>query len=374
MPVVDLYTPRIETRKRAREFNIAQAQKGFQDAASTLMDWAKNKALIDKAFMETAMKAEAQKNQNVWEEKLRQNEWLSRNINTATYVLTNFPDADPNDTLKLGLEKDISGVTGTPFQFPRDPQTGRPVIDPTTLQRMQRLGGIDPKTGGTNIEGQKLWVEANKPESNIGKLVTDYQNYVLQGGKADDQIGQGYMKQILDSKDLADPQRVIINHTIETQGYAAGFNQLLELKKAGAAGGTDVKVQLPSEQAEEKLHVAQLANGQLADIQQTWDQIVARAKKGGWGRPAVGKGAETVNNLLAWVGWDDPLVTSLQKQVSNYNQTQVRLTAGLNQTEMEMLRAQGYLLNNQVPWSQFQETLDLNKRWAATDYDTRWVQ
>src|SRR5262249_36439881 len=166
----------------------------------------------------------------------------------------------------------------------------------------------------------------------------------------------------------------IINHTIETQGYAAGFNQLLELKKAGAAGGTDVKVQLPSEQAEEKLHVAQLANGQRADIQQTWDQSVARATKGGCARPAGGKGAETVNNLLAWVGWDDPLVTSLQKQVSNYNQTQVRLTAGLNQTEMEMLRAQGYLLNNQVPWSQFQETLDLNKRWAATDYDTRWVQ
>jgi len=52
----------------------------------------------------------------------------------------------------------------------------------------------------------------------------------------------------------------------------------------------------------------------------------------------------------------------------------VRLTAGLNQTEMEMLRAQGYLLNNQIPWSQFQETLNLNKRWAATDYDTRWIQ
>src|SRR5215468_9795155 len=122
MPVVDLYTPRIETRERAREFNIAQAQKGFQDAASTLMDWAKNKALIDKAFMESAMKAEAQKNQNVWEEKLRQSEWLGRQINMDSFVLANHPEA-VTEELKQRLEKNLQTYTGANVQFPRDPNT-----------------------------------------------------------------------------------------------------------------------------------------------------------------------------------------------------------------------------------------------------------
>src|SRR5215467_2795481 len=338
MPVVDLYTPRIETREKAREFNVAQAQKGFQDASTTLMDWAKNKSLIDKAFMESAMKAENQKNQNVYEEKLRQNELLNRRINAATYMLSNFPDSDTDGSVKEGLETDIATVTGS-------------------------------------IEGRKAFIEATKPGSTIGNLVRDYQAYLVQGGKPDDEISSGYMKQILDSKDLPDPERVIINDTIKTQGMEAGWKKLLELKAAGRPGGTDVKVTIPSAEEQEKLHVAQIANGQLADIEKTWAAVQQRAKERGWfNRPSVGKGAETINNMLAYVGMDDPLVTSLQKQVNEYNQTQIRLTAGLNQTEMESLRAQGYLLNNGLPPSQFETTLQLNKRWAAQDYDLRWMQ
>lgn len=321
------------------------------------------------------MKAENQKNQNVYEEKLRQNELLNRRINAATYMLSNFPDSDTDGSVKEGLETDIATVTGSNFRFPRDPSTGQIVIDPQTIQRMNTLGGIDPKTGTGSIEGRKAFIEATKPGSTIGNLVRDYQAYLVQGGKPDDEISSGYMKQILDSKDLPDPERVIINDTIKTQGMEAGWKKLLELKAAGRPGGTDVKVTIPSAEEQEKLHVAQIANGQLADIEKTWAAVQQRAKERGWfNRPSVGKGAETINNMLAYVGMDDPLVTSLQKQVNEYNQTQIRLTAGLNQTEMESLRAQGYLLNNGLPPSQFETTLQLNKRWAAQDYDLRWMQ
>lgn len=362
MAVLDLYTPRINVRQQESEFRRKLLVGSLQKSAEDLFDYATKMAYNKRAFAGQEAEAAKAYQQLEFDREKMQHEEQARKLSTTAWTIANAPEmATPQ--MVSDLEQQMRDFTGSPVTFQRD-QQGNPII-PDNLKTIFKVGFLDDK-GMPNLEGFKTLHEINKPYSDLGQAIADYQNLRNNGLASNSPEAQGLMKKILDLNNFPDPVRRIINKDIDAGDWDGAWDKVVALKQAGAARNTnEFKVLTPNEQAEERLVIAGQVKTKLQEVQAAWDKVKTKMY-------STGMGAETLNNALSYAGYGDPDLTELHRRVNEFQGIQLRLMAGLNMTANEERLAKSYLVNNQIPMSQFDTALKLNQSWADQNYNDRW--
>jgi len=365
MAVIDLYSPRIQTEEKAREFNTQNLTGTLNEAAKQLFSYSINKQLIDKAYAEIAAKAEGERSKNAWQDKMKANELAARRYNTSMLAL----QANPDDPMAWQVYSDnmfdYSGVRP-------DISHKKDVIDHL------REHMVNPTTGGMSDEASRAIGEANKLEGPVGEIISNYRKLKEQGVADDDpkmkMLQDAFIKET--STTIDQQAGNMIRDVVSTHGLAAGVGLYEYWKTLGPPGAsTNVKVQMPQEGERKAVYDAINVKSQLENIRNLYNQV--KTKYGNWLNTPTGAGAETINSVLGRIPGmkSDKQIAEFQSAVRDFQAGWVHAITGAQHSDKETERyvgglfGGGNLADPGQSQSEFEAKLDFNTKNAQRYLD-----
>lgn len=356
--VVDLYSPRIAQEGENQRFKTKLMADTFGDAAKMLFEYSINKQMIDKAYAEIEANAEAKKQQNKWDDLMKRDELAGRQYAKARLMVAE----DPTNQEAINTLEEMGFLySGVRKNYPTNEQ-GQKVIPPDELEILRRAT-IDPKTGSYTTEGLGYFKDLTKMETPTGQLLGDWKKLTAAGYSNDSPQVQAIRDQLGKTSVDAEAGRYLQN-LWDTEGPEAAIGVYEYWKTLSAPKGSSVSIKMPEGGERKEVVGALMLRKKAERVRALYNSV--KTKYSNVLNTPTGVGAEFINGLVAKFGDSDTLITTFQKAVNDYQNTRIRVGAGLTQSENETYRQLGGMLSggatmkNDMDQKTFETTMDLN--------------